>query len=258
MLEFSAYKFLSIGQSLEVLKNNPLAIFGGFGDNDSQMAFESFFVGFAKDLKEIGCEHSAEKSQMLSNKIFYAEKHEIEIHIENLVQDVRIEMGKEVFLHMPADHAKFYDTDILTLLGQKCFDRFHRIITELDEAMKCYASGRYTACAFHLMRTTEAGLRAFGIAIGYEAKNQNWGKVFEEYDKQLATPPKQRGVWWQSHGDFLEEAGGDLRSITKAWRNRTMHLDQSYGQEQAKHLLDVIPAFLKHLGERLDQDGVLY
>jgi hypothetical protein len=109
------------------------------------------------------------------------------------------------------------------------------------------------------MRITEAGLRAFATAIGYVSiGNWNWGEVFKEYDRQLALPPKKRSSQWQTHGDFLQNIGGDLRAIQKAWRNRVSHLDASYNEAEAEYLLRIIPVFMRHLGSGVDENGKLY
>jgi hypothetical protein len=39
------------------------------------------------------------------------------------------------------------------------------------------------------------------------------------------------------------------------WRNSTMHLDQIYTPEDARHVFDVIGGFMKKIAYRMDEDG---
>jgi hypothetical protein len=39
------------------------------------------------------------------------------------------------------------------------------------------------------------------------------------------------------------------------WRKSTMHLDQIYTPEDARHVFDVIGGFMKKIAYRMDEDG---
>jgi hypothetical protein len=165
-------------------------------------------------------------------------------------------MEGQLFLYVPATRSTFFEKDPVEFMGEKCRDRFPSTMPEIDEAMKCFAVGRYTACAFHLMRATEAGTKALGDAIGAKTRNNNWGDVFAEYDKQLSLTPSSRPSYWTSHGEFLENIGANLRAV-KTLRNGVAHLDESYSEERAGKLLVMVPEFIRQLAEQMDENGTL-
>ena len=184
---------------------------------------------------------------------------EFKIRIEELQEIITSEMESHLFLWMPPHRGEFYRKTAEDILGQEGVSRFKNVVYEVEEATKAFAFARYTACAFHLNRMTEAGIKAFGKAIGHVPKDDNWGRVFGEFEDQMKLPPKQRTQpWWTTHGDFLMEVSGDLRAVKNAWRNEVMHLDAVYSEEHARHLLAVIPAFMKHIATKMDENGVLY
>ena len=40
------------------------------------------------------------------------------------------------------------------------------------------------------------------------------------------------------------------------WRNGTMHLDQVYTPEDARHIFEVVGGFMRKLASRMDEDGL--
>ncbi len=52
------------------------------------------------------------------------------------------------------------------LLGEAVQERFPSLATDIDEAGKCFATGRFTATVFHLMRVMEVGVQEFCEALG--------------------------------------------------------------------------------------------
>jgi hypothetical protein len=262
MLEFSALKFYKIGAALERIielanEYNPeekIGLIKPFSELADDISQQCSRIGLTQSA------HLAKRlSRILTPECLIAT---LKADIESLDSVVRNELKSEFFLWVSTEQASYYKKAPEDLLGRECLDRFFDsgIEQEAAEAMRCYALDRSTACAFHLMRMTEAGLRAFATAIGYQPQrgNWNWGEVFKEYDRQFRLDPKSRPAHWQSHGDFLEEISGDLRAVQKAWRNHVSHLDKSYTEPQAEYLLRVIPVFIRHLSTRLDENGILY
>lgn len=181
---------------------------------------------------------------------------EVEKHIWAVSQSIEKEMDVQLFLYVPSSRAAYFDKDVVVLVGTACCERFPSVVKEIDEAMKCYAVGRYTACAFHLVRATEAGTKALGDAIGAKTRNNNWGDVFKEHDKQAAMLPSMRPAHWATHEQFLSDIGANLRAV-KTLRNSVAHLDETYTEGRAATLLVMVPEFLKKLAERMDEKGNL-
>lgn len=251
MLKFSAERYVSLGSALKRME--------AAGTSNFE-AESKLFLTISQKLEEIGCTQAARAAIRLSSDIIgivggEAKASRLE-EFKNLITD---EMSSHLFLWVPSNRAKWYQKTGRDILGDECVDRFSkaRLSVEAEKAAKCFAFGQFTACAFHLMRVTEAGLRAFGAAIEFRSEaDPNWGQVFSFYDLKCAVRRKDRTAFpWKEHSDYLEEIGGYLRAVKDAWRNSTMHLERSYDEDDAAHLLAVIPPFMRKLASRIDEGG---
>jgi hypothetical protein len=131
---------------------------------------------------------------------------------------------------------------------------------ELDEAAKCLALGRSTACVFHLMRLMECGLKATAACLGTPAPtsggDRNWGNVLASV--KGAIDEKSKTKTWANptvDRDFFSEAYVSLDAVRVAWRNTTMHVEKTYTDDQAKHVLLAVKGFMTKLASRLDENG---
>ncbi len=263
MNKFAAQLFLNIGNSLKYLENEQPA--SGTSDLDQEMArcrintAKGMFERVSGLLNEIGCPLSSRAALRLSSDrdcTVPGEKRAIRLdEFRKLIFD---EMSQHLFFWVPPDRASWHGKTGRQILGDECVNRFSKsdVANEAEQAAKCFAFGQYTACVFHLMRISEAGVKALALAIGYEWNQYpNWGKFFKQYDAQMATSPTKHVEPWLTHSQFLEDAGGNLRAVKDAWRNDTMHLDKVYDEDQARHLLAVIPSFMRHLSSKIDESG---
>ena len=82
------------------------------------------------------------------------------IKIGEMTKLITAEMDSHLFLWVPPQRSKFYSKRAHDIAGPQWCSRFVSTIPEIEEAAKCYAVGRYTAAAFHLMRATEKGTKA--------------------------------------------------------------------------------------------------
>ena len=183
---------------------------------------------------------------------------ELSVSVDALRRLIENEMEEHLFLWVPPHRADFYSKDAEAIIGKDCCDRFPSIRREVEESVKCYAVGRYTASAFHLMRATEVCVKALAKAIKATPTHDSWRLVFEEMKNQVAIPFGNRQKHWKSHGDFLHTLWTDMCAVAKEWRNDLAHTVDTYTEEEAKQLLGVIPVFLRHGATKMDESGKLY
>lgn len=183
---------------------------------------------------------------------------DLKIRLDELQKLIGSEMEAQLFLWVPSHRAAWYGKDAHTIVGDQCCKRFSSIKREVEEASKCFATGRYTASGFHLTRATEAGVQALAKAIKFKPPHNQWTLVFDRMKAEFNTPPAQRPKHWKTHGKFLTMIWADLSLVAKVWRNDIMHLVVSYGEEEAKELFEVLPKFLRDLATKLDEKGKLY
>ena len=113
--------------------------------------------------------------------------------------------------------------------GEDTIAKFQPVGSDVEEAGKCYAAGRDTACVFHLMRVMEVGLRALGSSLNDPRldpkRNPSWDSILKKCDEELGKALKDRAVEWRDDDAFYSTATANLRAVKDAWRNPTMHVE---------------------------------
>jgi len=144
-----------------------------------------------------------------------------------------------------------------TIFGETVADRFPSASVDVEEASRCLALGRATACVFHLMRTMEIGLRVVAKSLNdprLDPKtNPTWHNILKKGDEELQKPIGQRAPEWAKNDHFFSEAQANLRAVQFAWRNPTMHVEINYDPEKAGDVMQAVKAFMRHLASVLSE-----
>jgi hypothetical protein len=111
---------------------------------------------------------------------------------------------------------------------------------DIDEAGKCLALDRNTACVFHLMRAMEQAVKVLGSKVGLTNIEIAWGKLLSAIDDKIKVMPAPIKDEWS-------ECRANLYHVKQAWRNSTMHPKETYTNVQAKQVLDAVRAFMQQL-----------
>ncbi|MGA8026350.1 MAG: hypothetical protein WB992_04340 [Bryobacteraceae bacterium] len=179
--------------------------------------------------------------QVFVNEITILKKR-IDDELRN-VEFFSLEPGKSSFLNDPY------------LFGVNVFNRFPSATLDIEEAGKCLAFGRFTACVFHLMRVIEAGLRELGKSLNdpnlNPKTNPNWERILKRCDDELKKPYADRSPEWQKGPQFFADATANLRAVKDAWRNPSLHVEISYDEEKCSDVWNAVRAFMRHLAEGL-------
>jgi hypothetical protein len=130
-------------------------------------------------------------------------------------------------------------------------ERFPDAIEDMDEAARCFAFERPTACIFHLMRVTEHGLKAFADLLEIKDHAPTWEPIIRKIDDELKAPYKDRK--YKGNQDFLANASTHLHAVKVAWRNKTMHVEKINTMEHAKEVYDATCGFMRYLAENFPQ-----
>jgi hypothetical protein len=138
--------------------------------------------------------------------------------------------------------------------GTEIADAFPSAIIDIEEAGKCLAFERATACVFHLMRVMEVGLRVFGDTLKLPAStNRTWDSILKKCDEECQKPFAQKSSEWKSDEPFFAGATAMLHSVKDAWRNPTMHVEKVYTEEQAEEIWNAVRGFMRHLATKLKE-----
>ncbi len=158
------------------------------------------------------------------------------------------ELKDKLLLMSPVRCAEYYDMEY-TFLGESVLMKFPDLEEDAAEAGNCFAVGRFTACVFHLMRTTEKCLQELASTLKMSLSltwDREWqlvindirGRLNERYPKHK-DPDRIR----------YEAVLGHLETIKIAWRNTTMHPKKTYTEEEAGELIGAIKSFPRSLAE---------
>lgn len=141
------------------------------------------------------------------------------------------------------------------LLGQPTADRYRSAWFDCSEAAMCLCLGRPTAAVFHSMRLLEIAIRAISKRLSIEdpikPAQKNWGlilnKIKAEIEKLNVGEDKS----------FLLGTYALLEAVRHPWRNATMHVDQTYTDAEARHILQSTAMLLQKMAAAFDENGVL-
>ena len=212
----------------------------------ASVAIGEFFEDLQNQCSDVGLKVSA--ALIANRKEYYGSKSvamtgtEFSTDMEHLAETIRIEMSQVQFMYMPAEQAAFYNQK--ELFGQDVNAKFPGIQFDIVEAGNCYATGRGTACVFHLMRIMETGVQEFGAKLGVTLVNEkNWQNILDEINKSIKALPKSSATVEMS------QASANLYAVKLAWRNEVMHPKDTYTLEEADSLIRQVRLFMQQLAK---------
>jgi hypothetical protein len=142
------------------------------------------------------------------------------------------------FFYIPIKRANAFDTK--EPFGPEVSAKFPKLGEDIEEAHKCYACGRNTACVFHLMRVMEVAVQRLGQKLKIKnVKNLVWQVILDQINGAIkALPPKSAKT------KKLAAVAGHLYNVKLAWRNEVMHPKATYTQDEAETLLALVKIFM--------------
>ena len=161
---------------------------------------------------------------------------------ERINDDLR---GKH-FFYVPASDIGFYEKPVQ--FGEEVHSKFPTTITDVEEAGKCLALGRYTASVFHLMRVMEAGVKELGSKVGLRKVllERPWGELARDIGTQVGKMPQKPARLMRKKEEYATVLA-HLNAVRLAWRNTTMHPKLSYTSEEAHEIFGHVKAFMRDL-----------
>jgi hypothetical protein len=174
--------------------------------------------------------------------------------IKFFLDDVRERFNDEIAtLHcfFLSDDERSYHDPSKPLFGAEVDNAFPSSSPEIEEAGKCRATGRWTACVMHLMRALEPALLALQATVGVNVPKEQWNQIIDQIESKIEEIKKR------THGgadeQWYSEAATHFRFIKNAWRNYAQHLHERYDEERALEIYDSVRAFMRQLATRLSE-----
>jgi hypothetical protein len=135
-----------------------------------------------------------------------------------------------------------------SLFGPSVDKNFPTARIEIEEAGKCLALRRSTACVMHLMRVLEIGLQCLAEELGVPPQD-NWNAVLGDIERIIPeVTAKRNGA---DEEQWFSEAAAHFRLLKNAWRNHAMHVRETYSEEQAEKIFSHAQTYMQHLATKL-------
>jgi hypothetical protein len=164
------------------------------------------------------------------------------------------ELSSQLMLIVPyPDDALFIGTG--PAFGDDVYKAFPSARFDIDEASKCLALDRSTACVLHLMRSLESGMNVLAKTLHIPFAHANWEQVLNKIPIRIKEieNAKRKPKGWRELRQFYAEAGTHLSLVKDAFRNWAMHIHKTYDPVTAKELFQHSKAFLRHLSSQLHE-----
>ena len=210
-----------------------------------------------KEMERFGFRLSASNARsiidILKNRHYSTNLHD---HILMLRNALHAELEATVFLPIDPSNARFYREPRRD--WEEAIERFPEAISDIEEASKCYALGRYAASVYHSMQIIEIGLLALGRYINVRAPRSGFTAVANELERLLNKKFSDLTDFERNNRPFLEQINGLVQSVKDAWRNKISHaegrvilLTTDFSPQIAMEILIATRAFLRRLATEL-------
>ena len=125
-------------------------------------------------------------------------------------------------------------------------EKLPSITSEIEEARKCFALSRHTACVFHLMRVLEPALKSVADALGIKKHSPAWNAYLAAMPKAIEGQFPDKTKAHAEKREYYSSLEAQLRAIKTAWRNPTMHdVAKVYTEEMAEELMTHVRSFMR-------------
>lgn len=170
--------------------------------------------------------------------------------LKNRLED---EAKEVVFIRLRPEVVRYYEAP--KLFGEAVSNRFPQAIDDIEEAGKCLALARGTACVLHTMRILEVGLRALGKALNIPYA-PSWESYLRQISDNIGKKHKNKTAKWKKEEKFYRDISGDFLTIKQAWRNPTMHVDRKYSQDEATQIFEAAKLLMQRLAQHFSAKEV--
>src|SRR5580692_6501219 len=198
MLKFHASNFVKLMDSVTVLSTYILDRDPQEADIPSPTFYQEVIQKFSElsaQLSDMGLMMSYKKSADIVGRLINGARiPDLGQRLDELRSRVKDELDLVLILLIPSTDLKLYESSA-SEFGSDAVDKFETIRLEVEEAGKCLALSRGTACVFHLMRIMEVGLRALGKSLNdpnlNPKTNPSWDAILRKCDIELQKPHAQ-------------------------------------------------------------------
>ena len=257
MLPFLAYDFcrasVIFGQLYAQIKSDVVPTSGSWGAIAGELGM------LERSCEALGLIGTLAQIKRLKPLFIEGSPHVVYADVARDVMEVQTRLvdelqARKIFV-IQQELSSYYAAAGINLFGPTVEDAFHSASFDIDEAGKCHAFRRSTACVFHLMRVLEIGLGVFARRFMVPSDHTNWHNIIEGIEKAVrgmgADP--NRGADWKEQQEFFSQAASHFMVLKDAWRNYTAHARGKYTVDEAGVIFINVRAFMQKLATRLHE-----
>lgn len=177
-------------------------------------------------------------------------------HIELFHEILEDELRRRIFLFVVPQDGNLYNRPLASF--PLTWPNYPSARDDIEEACRCYALGRYTACVFHCMAILQCGLYALatelGVMLRYPVELAEWCEIIAAIEKKVAAMVNRpRSAARDERMTFHSECAVQFRYFKDAWRNHVAHMRETYDRDQAHSILLHVRDFMEKLSTRVPE-----
>jgi hypothetical protein len=255
MIQYNAARFLAIIRKLDYC----ISLINLSCNQDDQVdhgvgeTIQRELKKIEEDCKALSLGFVIAKILRIKDKLYSCTYGQLAKSFADLSERLYDEINDNLFMYVPKGKQQFY-TDPHERFGLDV-KNFPSATDEIEEAGKCYAAGRNTACVLHLMRVLETGLNALAKHLNVPYDSVNWeqitNKIPGKLDELEKLSPKPQN--WKDDRKFYSEVGIHFKFIKDAYRNYAMHVHDRYDDSKALAIFNHVSAFMRHVATKLSE-----
>ncbi|MGB2693799.1 MAG: hypothetical protein WBD55_01280 [Dehalococcoidia bacterium] len=257
MRSFPADEWLRLATGLEMISQFS-DITGEINESDRKLMLRTI-GGVVSDCWEFHLPVSGKSAERMTKRLLDEKAPLTHRELAKMAEDLNTRIRDEIegILFFSIDPTMSQYMQEPNLFGEDVTIRFPSATIDIEEAGRCLAFSRGTACVFHLMRVMETGLRVLAKSLNDPsldpARNPSWESMLKKCRKELEQPIAERSEEWAKDDQFFSEATAQLMAVKNAWRNPTLHVQIVYDDEKAIDVWNSVRAFMRHLAMRLNE-----
>ncbi len=168
--------------------------------------------------------------------------------ISQLERTITWEVEDRLFMHIPPQRAARYE--LSEPFGADVAKNFPSCSFDTKEAGNCFASGRFTASVFHLMRVLEIGLVVFAKMFpAVPTDKENWQQIIEKIESEIRKMPSLpvKAPDGKEKQERYSQLANSFMFFKDAWRNYTAHARGKYTEDEADLIYRNVSKFMQGL-----------
>jgi hypothetical protein len=257
MLKFSGDAYFFAGSSLRWMEDVLSKTHDNGLEEETRKLIAQSATQVSKHLQNISSEVLSASALRIANDAKTISPIALRERVSELSHCIMDDLAGHHFFWVPPERAKFYGKTEKTF-GDDVANRFSSSLHEIKNAGNCMAFGMYTASVFHLMRVTEIGLRAIGLSLGLSLNsNESWESILRKLSTEEIKKDAAANAKMLANLSFYQSVKQTISALKDVCRNRTMHFDGNWDEDEAKEIMTATRSFMKYVASKLDEKGNL-